>query len=109
MMAIRLSRARLSITSRLQELCGKSQQKDAGTLYEGEIARAIVEFSEQYDGLLTEKDLADYHARWSEPIHTNYRGYEVYEMPPNSSGHILLQELNIVEQFDLNSMGCKHG
>ncbi|MCH8289492.1 gamma-glutamyltransferase [Candidatus Poribacteria bacterium] len=77
-----------------------------GTLYEGEIAKAIVEFSDAYNGLLTEKDLADYHARWVEPIHTNYRGYEVYEMPPNSSGHILLQELNIVELFDLDSMGC---
>jgi len=74
--------------------------------YEGEIAQAVVEFSRAYDGLLTEKDLADYHARWDVPIQTNYRGYEVYEMPPNSSGHILLQELNIVERFDLQSMGC---
>ena len=41
-----------------------------------------------------------------DPIHTTYRGYDVYEMPPNSSGHILLQELNIVENFDLQSMGC---
>ncbi len=77
-----------------------------GTLYEGEIAKAIVEFSREYDGLLTEKDLADYHAHWDVPIHTNYRGHEVYEMPPNSSGHILLQELNIVELFELQSMGC---
>ena len=77
-----------------------------GTLYEGEIAKAIVEFSQSRGGLLTEKDLADYHAHWAEPIHINYRGYEVYEMPPNSSGHILLQELNIVELFDLVSMGC---
>ena len=91
-----------ALGSTLQKIAAEGR----GTLYEGEIARAIVEFSEKYDGLLTEKDLADYHARWSEPIHTNYRGYEVYEMPPNSSGHILLQELNIVEQFDLKSMGC---
>ena len=77
-----------------------------GTLYEGEIAKVIVEFSQSRGGLLTEKDLADYHAHWAEPIHINYRGYEVYEMPPNSSGHILLQELNIVELFDLVSMGC---
>ena len=38
--------------------------------------------------------------------HVNYRGYEVYEMPPNSSGHILLQELNVVELFDLQALGC---
>ena len=76
------------------------------TLYESEIARAIVEFSHDRDGLLTEEDLASFHAHWAEPIHVNYRGYEVYEMPPNSSGHILLQELNIIELFDLQRLGC---
>jgi len=76
------------------------------TLYEGDLARAIVAFSQAYDGLLTEKDLAGYHAHWTEPISASYRGYEVYEMPPNSSGHVLLQELNMVEQFDLQALGC---
>ncbi len=76
------------------------------TFYEGEIARAVAEFSRDHDGLLTQEDLASFHAHWAEPIHVNYRGYEVYEMPPNSSGHILLQELNLVELFDLQSMGC---
>lgn len=75
-------------------------------LYEGEIAEAIAAFSRNSDGLLTAEDLANYHAHWAEPIHVNYRGYEVYEMPPNSSGHILLQELNIVELFDLPELGC---
>ena len=75
-------------------------------LYKGEIAKAIGEFSRAYDGLLTAEDLANYHAHWAEPIHVNYRGYEVYEMPPNSSGHILLQELNMVELFDLQALGC---
>lgn len=74
--------------------------------YEGEIAQAIVEFSDAYDGLLAVKDLADFHAHWADPIETTYRGYTVYEMPPNSSGHILLQELNMVEQFDLSALGC---
>ena len=74
--------------------------------YKGEIAKAIGEFSRAYDGLLTAEDLADFHAHWAEPIHVNYRGYEVYEMPPNSSGHILLQELNMVERFDLQNLGC---
>lgn len=84
----------------------KIAQDGRKTLYEGEIARAIAEFSRARDGLLTEEDLGNYQAHWAEPIHVNYRGYEVYEMPPNSSGHILLQELNIVELFDLQSMGC---
>ena len=73
--------------------------------YEGDIGGAIADFSKGYGGLLTEKDLSDYHARWTEPIHTTYRGYDIFEMPPNSSGHILLQELNIVEQFDLTALG----
>ena len=74
--------------------------------YQGEIARAIVKFSEEQGGLLTTKDFADSHCRWQQPISTTYHGYTVYEAPPNSSGHILLQELNMVEQFDLRSMGC---
>ncbi len=76
------------------------------TFYKGEIAKTIAEFSDAYDGLLTAEDLADYQAHWDDPIHVNYRGYEVYEMPPNSSGHILLQELNVVELFDLQALGC---
>jgi len=76
------------------------------TFYEGEIARAIVEFSQAYGGLLSEPDFIDHRSRWVEPIHTTYRGHDVYELPPNSSGHVLLQELNIVELFDLQSLGC---
>ena len=75
-------------------------------LYEGETARKIAEFSAQNGGLLTEDDLGGYHARWDEPIYTDYHDYRVYEMPPNCSGHVLLQELNIVECFDLAGMGC---
>ena len=84
----------------------KIAQDGRKTLYEGELAKAIIEFSRSRDGLFTEEDLGNYHAHWAEPIHVNYRGYEVYEMPPNSSGHILLQELNMVELFDLQSLGC---
>ena len=74
--------------------------------YRGEIARAIVQFSQEQGGLLTMKDLADCRARWQEPISTTYHGHTVYEAPPNSSGHVLLQELNLVEQFDLQALGC---
>ncbi len=76
------------------------------SFYEGDIARALAEFCNDYNGLLTAEDLAGHRSHWDEPIHVNYRGYEVYEMPPNSSGHILLQELNIVERFDLAALGC---
>ena len=74
--------------------------------YEGETAQAIVKFSEEQGGLLSLKDLADCRSRWETPISTAYHGHTVYEAPPNSSGHVLLQELNIVEQFDLKSLGC---
>ena len=74
--------------------------------YRGEIARAMVRFSDEQGGILSMADLADCQARWQEPIATTYRGHTVYEAPPNSSGHILLQELNIMEQFDLPGLGC---
>ena len=74
--------------------------------YRGEIGRAIVKFSDEQGGILSMQDLAGCRARWQEPIATAYHGHTVYEAPPNSSGHILLQELNLVEQFDLKGMGC---
>jgi len=74
--------------------------------YEGEIAEEIATFTRERDGLLTADDLARYRARWDEPIHVDYHGHRVYEMPPNSSGHTLLQELNLIEGFDIAGMGC---
>ena len=74
--------------------------------YRGDIAKSIVRFSEEQGGLLSLQDMADCRARWQEPISTTYHGHTVFEAPPNSSGHILLQELNLVEEFDLKSLGC---
>ncbi|MEE2993608.1 MAG: gamma-glutamyltransferase [Gemmatimonadota bacterium] len=74
--------------------------------YEGEIARAMVAFCRSRGGLLTEDDLKNHHSKIVEPISVAYHGHTVYEMPPNSSGHILLQELNMIENFDLQAMGC---
>ena len=74
--------------------------------YEGPVAEAMVKFSQEQGGLLSVKDFADCRSRWEAPISTTYRGYSVYEAPPNSSGHVLLQELNLVEQFDLRGLGC---
>ena len=81
-------------------------QDGRAAFYEGAIAQAIAGFSQAHDGYLTAADLAGFHAHWAEPIRTDYRGYDVFEMPPNSSGHILLQELNMVEGFDLRALGC---
>ena len=74
--------------------------------YEGETARAIVKFSDAQGGLLSLKDLADCRSRWDAPISATYHGHTIYEAPPNSSGHVLLQELNLVERFDLRALGC---
>ena len=74
--------------------------------YEGETARKIVKFSEAQGGLLSMRDFADCRSRWDAPIAASYHGHSVYEAPPNSSGHVLLQELNLVDQFDLREMGC---
>ena len=73
--------------------------------YRGAIGEAIVRFSEEQGGLLTMADLNDCSARWQEPISTDYGDYTVYEAPPTSSGHILLQELNVIRQYDLAGMG----
>lgn len=73
--------------------------------YRGEIAEAIDRFSAENGGLITKQDLARYQSEFYEPISTTYRGFEVFEQPPVSQGLILLQELNIVEGFDLARLG----
>jgi gamma-glutamyltranspeptidase / glutathione hydrolase len=73
--------------------------------YKGPIARAIVADMRSRDGLLEERDFTEHKADWIEPISTNYRGYDVYEMPPNTQGFLVLEMLNILEGFDLKKMG----
>jgi gamma-glutamyltranspeptidase len=73
--------------------------------YRGDLARSMARFSRELGGFFDEADLAAFHARWQEPIRVRYHDHEVYEFPPNSSGHVLLQELNLVERFDLASLG----
>jgi gamma-glutamyltranspeptidase/glutathione hydrolase len=73
--------------------------------YKGAIAKAIADEMEQRHGLITLEDLADHHADWIEPVSTTYRGYQVLELPPNTQGLAALEMLNIMEGFDLKSMG----
>ncbi len=74
------------------------QGRDA--FYKGEIARAIVRFSEENGGLFSMEDFARHRVRWQSPISIGYRGRRVYEAPPNSSGHVLLQQIAMFERFD---------
>lgn len=73
--------------------------------YKGETARTIANFIQSQGGLLSEKDLANNHSEWVEPISTNYRGYDVWELPPNGQGTAALQILNIMEGYNVKEMG----
>ncbi|NPA36773.1 MAG: gamma-glutamyltransferase [Chlorobi bacterium] len=73
--------------------------------YKGEIAKTIDKFIHEQGGFLSYDDLAEFDAEWVEPVSTNYRGYNVWELPPNGQGIAALQILNILEQFDIKSMG----
>jgi gamma-glutamyltranspeptidase/glutathione hydrolase len=72
--------------------------------YQGEIARAMVDYFQKNGGFITMSDLAGQHSEWVKPISTNYRGYTVYECPPNGQGLTALLTLNILEGFDLAAM-----
>jgi len=72
--------------------------------YEGEIAEALVRFSNQHGGAMSLQDLAAYRPEWVEPIAQNYRGYTLHEIPPNGQGIAALIALGILDNFDIASM-----
>lgn len=73
--------------------------------YEGPIAERIEHLSHELGGTMTRADLAEYASRWADPISTTYRGWTVYEMPPNGQGIGALAMLNIMERFPLSEYG----
>ena len=73
--------------------------------YNGEIADKIDAFMQANDGYLRKADFAAHHSEWVDPVSSNYRGYDVYELPGNGQGMVTLQILNILEGFDLKTMG----
>ena len=73
--------------------------------YRGSIARAIAADMRARHGLITEADLAANHPDWIDPISTTYRGYQVLELPPNTQGATALEMLNILEGYDVKSLG----
>jgi gamma-glutamyltranspeptidase/glutathione hydrolase len=73
--------------------------------YKGPLAKAIADDMQRRHGLLAAKDLADHHADWVQPLSTTYRGYQVFELPPNTQGVAALEMLNILEGFDLKTLG----
>lgn len=73
--------------------------------YKGAAARAIAATVRKAGGYLSEADLAEHKSAWVEPVSVNYRGYDVFELPPNGQGIAALQMLTILEGFDLAAMG----
>lgn len=73
--------------------------------YLGEVAQEIDSYMRANGGFVTYQDMASHKSEWVEPVSTNYRGYDVWELPPNGQGIAALQILNIMEQYDVKSMG----
>lgn len=83
----------------------KIANKGREVFYEGEIATTIANFIQEQGGFLSKEDLASHESEWVEPVSSNYRGYDVWELPPNGQGIAALQILNVLEQYDIKSMG----
>ncbi|MFO1516968.1 MAG: gamma-glutamyltransferase [Lysobacterales bacterium] len=73
--------------------------------YKGRIAQAIADYMKAQGGFLSAADLAAHHGEWVEPVSVNYRGVDVWELPPNTQGVAALEMLNILEGYDLKSYG----
>lgn len=74
-------------------------ETEGKAFYEGKLAEKIESFSKQYGGYITAADLAAYKPEWVDPISVNYRGYDVWELPPNGQGLVVLMALNILKGF----------
>src|SRR3954449_11186206 len=79
-------------------------EKGRDAFYEGEIADKIDKFMQENGGFLRKIDFAKHSSTWVDPVSTDYRGYDVFELPPNGQGIATLQILNILEGFDLKGM-----
>ncbi len=73
--------------------------------YQGPIAGAIVAYSQSVDGLFDRRDFEDHASTWVEPVSIRYRGFDIWELPPNGQGIAALQILNLLEPYDLRGMG----
>jgi gamma-glutamyltranspeptidase / glutathione hydrolase len=73
--------------------------------YRGPIAEAIVAYAHEVGGLLEARDFAEHTSTWVDPVSTNYRGFDVWELPPNGQGIAALQMLNLLEPYDLKALG----
>jgi len=77
----------------------------AAAFYKGPIAKALLKTSDRLGGTMDGADLSEFQSEWVEPISTDYRGWKVYELPPNGQGMATLEMLNLMERFPLGSYG----
>lgn len=80
-------------------------EKGRDVFYKGELAETICDCMRKLGGCLTPEDFRNHRPEWVRPIKTNYKGYDVYELPPNGQGAVVLEMLNILEGYDLKSLG----
>jgi gamma-glutamyltranspeptidase/glutathione hydrolase len=92
------------INKDLAETYRKIAHDGIRTFYEGDICDAIITASKENGGLFTHQDLKDHSTTWVEPISTDYRGYTIYELPPNGQGLTALEMLNILEGYDIANL-----
>ncbi|KXA98071.1 gamma-glutamyltransferase [candidate division MSBL1 archaeon SCGC-AAA259J03] len=85
------------------ETLQKIAKSKVKSFYKGKIADEIDEFSKKYGGYISKKDLEKFSPKWVDPIKVNYRNYEVWEIPPNSQGLIVLLALNILKGFNFDA------
>nr|PZN03427.1 MAG: gamma-glutamyltransferase [Bacillota bacterium] len=78
-------------------------ESNAESFYRGELADRIDDFSKKYGGFIRKEDLASYEPEWVEPISVNYRGYDVWEIPPNGQGIAVLMALNILSEMEFDA------
>lgn len=84
----------------------KIAETNAEAFYRGELAEKIDAFSRETGGFIRKEDLNAYWCEWVDPIHVNYKGYDVWEIPPNGDGIIALMALNILKGFDYSCRDC---
>jgi gamma-glutamyltranspeptidase / glutathione hydrolase len=92
---------------RMAETLKRIANEGAEVFYQGDLAEKIVRCSERLGGLFSLKDFADHRSDWVESITANYRGFDIYEIPPATQGFVALEMLKILEGFDLKSMGAQ--
>ncbi|MCB0705671.1 MAG: gamma-glutamyltransferase [Saprospiraceae bacterium] len=73
--------------------------------YDGAMTKVMVDFLNEQGGFFSLEDFSSHKSEWVQPISSNYRGYDIWELPPNGQGTAVLQILNILEAYDLNAMG----